>query len=195
MGDDGEQRPRRSARRALALLPVPDGLDGHAKPCREFELGQPRTAAQVAHRRQRAGSSGVRRCMADSGVASAGSGIAGASGNSRPSRSSTIRPSAFSRKRCMFDLSEPTSSAKRVKARLTINWRRSYFSPNHSVAMPRNEKKPTTSVMVVTKVPDATAGSAPHPLQHHRDQDAAERAGDQVADDRQARSRRRGRGS
>jgi hypothetical protein len=28
-------------------------------------------------------------------------GIEGASGNSRPSRNSTIRPSAFSRKRCM----------------------------------------------------------------------------------------------
>ena len=34
-----------------------------------------------------------------------------------------------------------------------------YFRPNHNVAMPRNEKKPTTSVIVVTKVPDATAGS------------------------------------
>ena len=34
------------------------------------------------------------------------------------------------------------------------------FSPNHSVAMPKNEKKPTTSVMVVTKMPEATAGSA-----------------------------------
>src|SRR6267142_2255940 len=29
MGEDGEQRPRRAARGALALLPVADGLDGH----------------------------------------------------------------------------------------------------------------------------------------------------------------------
>src|SRR5438477_11482768 len=35
-----------------------------------------------------------------------------------------------------------------------------YFNPNQSVAMPRKEKKPTTSVMVVTNVPEATAGSA-----------------------------------
>jgi hypothetical protein len=34
-----------------------------------------------------------------------------------------------------------------------------YLSPNQNVAMPRNEKNPTTSVTVVTKVPDATAGS------------------------------------
>ncbi len=58
-----------------------------------------------------------------------------------------------------------------------------YFNPNHSVAMPRKEKKPTTSVTVVTNVPEATAGSALHPFERHRDQDAAERAGDEVADD------------
>jgi hypothetical protein len=34
-------------------------------------------------------------------VLAGANGIEGASGNSRPSRSSTIRPSAFSRKRCM----------------------------------------------------------------------------------------------
>src|SRR4029079_10256198 len=42
-----------------------------------------------------------------------------------------------------------------------LAWKRlRSYTTNPSVAMPRNEKKPTTSVMVVTKVPDATAGSA-----------------------------------
>ena len=36
-------------------------------------------------------------------VAGAAEAITGASGNSCPSRSSTIRPSAFSRNRCMLD--------------------------------------------------------------------------------------------
>src|SRR3954447_15541598 len=36
-----------------------------------------------------------------------------------------------------------------------------HLSPNHNEAMPRKEKKPTTSVTVVTKGPDDTAGSAP----------------------------------
>src|SRR5215831_7754971 len=35
-----------------------------------------------------------------------------------------------------------------------------HLSPNHSVAMPRNEKNPTTSVTVVTNTPDEIAGSA-----------------------------------
>src|SRR6267142_2827223 len=35
-----------------------------------------------------------------------------------------------------------------------------YLSPNQSVAIPRNERNPTTSVMVVTNTPDETAGSA-----------------------------------
>ena len=39
MRNDGEQRPRRSARRALALFPIPDGFDGHAEPCGELLLG------------------------------------------------------------------------------------------------------------------------------------------------------------
>ena len=92
MSDHGEKRTRRSARHAFALLPVADGLDGHAEPCGEFELGQARAAAQVANRRRRCASRSARP-----------RGLAGASGNSRPSRNSTIRPSAFSRKRCMFD--------------------------------------------------------------------------------------------
>src|SRR6266508_494500 len=35
-----------------------------------------------------------------------------------------------------------------------------YLRPNQSVAMPRNEKNPTTSVTVVTNTPDEIAGSA-----------------------------------
>ena len=92
--DHREQRARRPARHALALLPVADGLDRHAEPGGEFMLGQARAPAQIAHRRRGAASAARRRC---------GDGIAGASGNSCPSRNSTIRPSAFSRKRCMFD--------------------------------------------------------------------------------------------
>jgi len=45
----GEQRPCRSARCTLALLPIPDGLDRYAEPGREFPLGQLGTAAQVTH--------------------------------------------------------------------------------------------------------------------------------------------------
>src|SRR5215211_1299392 len=48
MGEDGKQRPCRPPRGALALLPVADGLDGHAEFCREFSLRKPRAAAQVA---------------------------------------------------------------------------------------------------------------------------------------------------
>src|SRR5262249_8745392 len=36
-----------------------------------------------------------------------------------------------------------------------------HLSPNQSVAIPRNEKKLTISVTVVTKGPDDTAGSTP----------------------------------
>ena len=92
MGYHGEKRPRRSARHALALLPVSDGLDRHAEPCREFQLRQARAPAKVANRRERPCRFGA-----------AAKAVAGASGNSCPSRNSTIRPSAFSRKRCMFD--------------------------------------------------------------------------------------------
>ncbi len=38
---------------------------------------------------------------------------------------------------------------------------RAHLSPNQSVAIPRNEKNPTTSVIVVTNGPDDTAGSTP----------------------------------
>ena len=85
MRDHRKQRTRRSARRALALLPVADGLDGNAEPRGEFDLGQLCAAAQIAHARLR----GCARFLA------------GTSGNSLPSRSSTIRPSAFSRNRFM----------------------------------------------------------------------------------------------
>ena len=41
--------------------------------------------------------------------------------------------------------------------------------------MPRNDRKPTTSVMVVTNGPEDTAGSTPSRVSSQRDQDAAER--------------------
>ena len=53
MGYHGKKRPRRSARHAFALLPVSDGLNRHAQPCREFQLRQARAPAKVANRRKR----------------------------------------------------------------------------------------------------------------------------------------------
>ena len=47
--DNRKQRPRRSPRYAFALLPIADGLDRHAKPCRKFLLRQTRAAPEVAH--------------------------------------------------------------------------------------------------------------------------------------------------
>ena len=38
MGNDGKQRPSRSARHAFALLPVANGFDGDAQSAREFKL-------------------------------------------------------------------------------------------------------------------------------------------------------------
>src|ERR1700754_418753 len=49
MRDDGEQRAGWTARRSLALFPVPDGLDGNAEPRGELLLRQPRAATEVAH--------------------------------------------------------------------------------------------------------------------------------------------------
>ena len=89
MGYHRKKRPCRPARQAFALLPVANGLDRYAEPGGKFELRQARAVAQVAYRR---------------GPLEA-KGNAGASGNSRPSRNSTIRPSAFSRSRRM---SHPT---------------------------------------------------------------------------------------
>ena len=45
--------------------------------------------------------------------------------------------------------------------------------------MPRKAKKPTTSVTVVTKVPDETAGSIVELVEQQRDRDAGERRGDE----------------
>src|SRR5215467_2426006 len=49
-----------------------------------------------------------------------------------------------------------------------------HLIPNHSVAMPRNEKNPTTSVTVVTNTPEEIAGSATEAVEHERHQNAAE---------------------
>src|SRR5262249_9341860 len=52
MRDHRQQRPRRTARSTLALLPVPDGFDGNAEPRGELLLGELRATAQVAHLRR-----------------------------------------------------------------------------------------------------------------------------------------------
>jgi len=67
---------------------------------RRFELGQARAAAQVAHQRPRfalcpALTQKVRSWRDGS--------LRRRERNSRPSRNSTIRPSAFSRKRCIIN--------------------------------------------------------------------------------------------
>ena len=93
VGDDGKKRARGSARHALACSQL-----------RMVSTGTPSRAANSiwVNRARRRRSRAVGAVAASAG-ATAGS--AGASGNSRPSRNSTIRPSAFSRRRCMFDLS------------------------------------------------------------------------------------------
>ena len=48
--------------------------------------------------------------------------------------------------------------------------------------MLRNEKKPTTSVTVVTNGLEATAGSNLRPVQGERNEDSAEGGRDQIAD-------------
>src|SRR3984893_3361391 len=155
--DHGEKRPGRPARHALALLPVSDGLDRHAEPGCEFELGAARAAAKFAHRRQRRR---LGRC----------DGSRHRDGDRHRRRERKLLPvpqfddpSVRFQPQALHALPHLRQvSAMRVKVRLTIRETGPpvYFSSNHSVAMPRNEKKPTTSVMVVTKVPDATAGSA-----------------------------------
>src|SRR5450631_4709291 len=52
MRNDGEQRPRRPPRSALALLPVTDGLDGDAELGCELLLRETGTAAKVPHCRR-----------------------------------------------------------------------------------------------------------------------------------------------
>ena len=50
--------------------------------------------------------------------------------------------------------------------------------------MPRNEKKPTTSVTVVTNGLGGDRRVEPEPMQRERNEDAAERRRDQIADHR-----------
>jgi hypothetical protein len=86
MRNHRQQRPCRASRSALALLPIADGFDGHAELCRELLLGQLRRRS---------------RTMVVPASKGSANGIAGCTANSCPSRNSTIRPSAFSRKRRM----------------------------------------------------------------------------------------------
>jgi len=52
MRDHGEKRPRRSARRPLALFPIADRLYGHAEPGGKFDLRQTGAAPKVTDRRE-----------------------------------------------------------------------------------------------------------------------------------------------
>jgi hypothetical protein len=106
MGDHGEQRSRRAARGAFALLPVSDGLDRH--PSRAANSS---CVSRARRRRSRTAGAGT-------AFSGAPPGSAGASGNSHPSRNSTIRPSAFSRKRCMFSPKDGSSGADHRKCAL-----------------------------------------------------------------------------
>ena len=56
------------------------------------------------------------------------------------------------------------------------------LTTSHSAASPRKAKKPTTSVTVVTKTPEAIAGIDVEMVERQRHQDARERRGDEVDD-------------
>lgn len=102
--NDRKKRACGSARHPLALLPVPDGFNRNAQSRREFNLGQPRPLTQIFDSGTVTGSNPATGLKA--GLAAD---VDGTSGNSRPSRISTIRPSAFRRKRCI-----PTSGRRMV---------------------------------------------------------------------------------
>ena len=102
-------------------------------------FGSSRRARRAGLRiRAASGAHAGRSRTAGSGAASGGTaagitpGIAtptpGASGNSCPSRSSTIRPSAFSRRRCMSNSRIRESSDKPVKVRLRTIQPHRWFS-------------------------------------------------------------------
>src|SRR5262249_39443093 len=70
----------------------------------------------------------------------------------RPSRPTATQPLAYD--------DRPAALRKLRSSRPARDGHLRHLSPNHSVAMPRNEKNPTTSVTVVTNTPDEIAGSA-----------------------------------
>jgi hypothetical protein len=92
------------------------GPRGRRLPCSQLRMVSTGTPSRLAnsswvrHARRRRSRTAGAVCPgatevapdAAEGFTGAATGIAGASGNSRPSRNSTIRPSAFSRRRCMF---------------------------------------------------------------------------------------------
>ena len=100
-----------TARRARA------GPRGRRLPCSQLRMVSTGTPSRLANsscvkraRRRRSRTAGAASAGATEGVTGAMEFVpdgartgAGASGNSCPSRSSTIRPSAFSRRRCMLD--------------------------------------------------------------------------------------------
>src|SRR6516164_3924098 len=139
MSDYSEQRPCGPPRHALALLPVADGFYRHAKPCREFLLCQARPPTQVAHFRPASIQSGCKSIAREWELLPV---------------PQFDDPSIRLQSQALHGPPPvaPASSVKPIKAQLTIGAKRqcTYFRPNQTVAMPRKEKNPTTSVIVVT---------------------------------------------
>src|SRR5205085_10412868 len=123
--------------------------------------------------------------------------VAGESGNSPLSRNSTIRPSAFRLKRCISD-SPYRVSAERVKLRLTISRCRESgarlresagISFKRGLLQPKPQRRDAEKREEADHVGDGGHESArchrrvrAHPLQHHGNQDATQRAGYEIAD-------------
>src|SRR5258707_15482012 len=132
MRDDGKQRAGRAARRTLALLPIPDGLDRHAKPRHEFLLGPARAAAQVAHLRDSAlqchGIGMIHRMILRM--------VFGRERNLLPVPQFDDPSIGFEPEALHVRSSRQGSSSKPVKAQLTIKtlWPKTKFSRNHNVA-------------------------------------------------------------
>src|SRR6185437_6464110 len=165
------------------------GPRGARLPCSQFRMvstGTPRRAANscwVSRARRRRSRTSRVPPSADMPKAS------GASGNSRPSRNSTIRPSAFSRKRCIVATltRDAQSSAKPVKARLTINplTGLTLFQPEPEGC---DSEEGEEADHVSDRRDKGSRGDrriGPQLFQHNRNQDAAERPSHEVADDRE----------
>src|SRR6185437_2772411 len=163
------------------------GPRGARLPCSQFRMvstGTPRRAANscwVSRARRRRSRTSRVPPSADMPKAS------GASGNSRPSRNSTIRPSAFSRKRCIVATltRDAQSSAKPVKARLTINplTGLTLFQPEPEGC---DSEEGEEADHVSDRRDKGSRGDrriGPQLFQHNRNQDAAERPSHEVADD------------
>jgi len=151
------KRPRTRSRHgnATALLPlrmVSTGNERAARRNSKMESGA--RAAQVAHKGRVAGSAGATKVVAG---ATEGSSPA-ASGNSRPSRNSDDRPSAFSRKRC---ISTPGAHRRDCALISPINDARVPSTSARTTSVgdaEEREEKADHIVIVVTKVPGRHRG-------------------------------------